>query len=1121
MKNWVTNQVRKLQVAIVRVLELLTRYWEWSLLITWIIIFGIIWKIISIMISPMEPFPTLWLIGLTLGLTTTWLVFALTRTLSKRKEKQTIVESIENVFRDISKKWSNFQKSPPKLSHEDIISFYGGNEHKVWECVTANLDFPRSKLADLKAQIDRWSEGFLECKVPMGRKQGKTILMKRFAFDLAKQSGYKVLWWIGWQRPADHELATLVKKYRSEVLSRTKRLVIFMDDLFPEEDADSELTPSRQMIDARNFRESISEAPIAHAHACIAAVYPSKEAGFLQFDEKDLESLLNKLVEQEVMPRETAQSFMQDEDMRRLYKGQLIACLCMIFEKIGQQPHVYWRKLQKSMEQLTPEEREFIKKIAACQTISLAYLGVVLRNNLRISDTLRELIREMSFETGHGICDLNIEQKPEWKGFVLNAPYFSRWILKRYGIRDREGLQTLYQQILSDVLSSSGQNQYESAFAFEYVRVALHRLARNWQHLVYPEFRGIKLAQEVFSHEPIREKLTLYVESLAELKPILRWAGTIRKLQSWELSDKLYLKAKHIAPKDLEQVDLSAFIHLTIGLKDVEEYPKLLLLADLDAVVKKANEGGVHAETVNKYIDAYVELVDLLKGFRAALDKWDELVSNLKGSGFKPDAVLISRRAKLLEESNEIGQAQKEYKNAIDCAPFHSGPETMVYCLQRYAVFLSEKGEQLDAALREDPETFFNKAEEEAKKRAVGYESVMNAWAKHKVRIGDIAGAKFKFEDAIKYCEERALVHSHSYLGFAKLLHEYGKELKDKPYDKWLAIAEDCCWKVINAEETERFSRLTACHQLGLLIGTDTYTSLKGEKRPNFREAIKTLENAFESSEPRHSDDRYKTFQDCITHAALAQTYVRWIHAIKDRKTDQYEPIDQLLKSAQFHSLKAFSGLSQRNNLTDETRRHCVKEQVEYAGFQFFERLDYPLAESNYVDAIKNMETWGMDSQTFKDAYDIHEHYATFLYDTKIPKKQLPSGVEVPEIPIEPTAKDAILKIIMHHERALKVLSPQRRDYEKLYEDAARKLLFILRTLVHDAWLRKDENEAKQWVEKYNAIVEQTLQICVRINFRILEETKKLLEERLLRGFWKNNPYIHGKLEHLILLYGS
>lgn len=1112
MSNVVIRLIRKLWLAVIRVLELLARYWEWPLLITWIVIFGAIWKIIF----PMEPFPTLWFISST----TTWLVFALYRTLSKRKEKQTIEQSIEEVFRDISKKWSNFQKSPPKLSHEDIISFYGGDELKVWECVAANLDFIRSKLADLKAQIDRWSDGFLECKVPIGRKQGKTILMKRFAIDLAKQSSYKVLWWIGWQRSADQELATIIKKYRSEVLSRTKRLVIFMDDLFPEEDADSELTPSRQTISSRIFLESISEAPIA-------VVYPSKDVGFLQFDEKDLESLLKKLVEQEMMPRETAQSFMQDEDMRRLYKDQLIACLCLIFEEIGQQPHVYWRKLQKSMEQLTPEEREFVKKIASCQTISLPYPGVVLRNNLRISDTLRKLIRETPLEKGHGICDLNIEQKPEWKGFVLNAPYFSRWILKRNGIRDREGLQTLYQQILSDVLSSSGQNKYESACAFEYVRVALHRLARNWQRLVYPEFRGIKLAQEVFSHEPIREKLTPYVENLAELNHILRWAGTIRKLQSWELSDKLYLKAKHIAPKNLEQLDLSAFIHLTIGLKDVEEYPKLLLLADFYTVVKKANEGGVHAETVNKYIDAYVELVDLLKGSRAALNKWDELVSNLKGSGFKPDAVLISRRAKLLEESNEIPQAQKEYKNAIDCAPFHSGPETLVYCLQRYAVFLSEKGEQLDAALRENPETFFNKAEEEAKKRAVGYEGVMNAWAKHKVRIGDIAGAKSKFEDAIKYCEERALVHSHSYLGFAKFLHEHGKELKDKPYDKWLAIAEDCCWKVINAEETERFSRLTACHQLGLLIGTDTYTSLKGEKRPNFREAIKTLENAFESSEPRRSDDRYKTFQDCITQAALAQTYVRWIHAIKDRKTDQYEPIDQLLKSAQFHSLKAFSGLSQRNNLTDETKMHMLKAQDAYAGFQFIERPNpqsTQIAQANYEEVIAKMEKWGLDSSLFEEAYDIYVHYAIFLW-VNVPRIEikLPSGktVLVAEIPLSPDAKEALLKIRMCNERALKVLSPKREKYKQEFENTTVHLMATLRSLAMNAWYYNNDKEAEQWVKEYSAVAEQWLKKAKETDIvvtRIVAEIDRFLKDRFLRKFWKNNPHLHGRLQHLGLL---
>jgi len=897
---------------------------------------------------------------------------------TRRKGKKEIEEKVGAVFIDVASLAPRLQ-----LSEDEIVLFYSGEKlgDRFWELIKEGFDFRRSILSRLEEEFAHWDgEEFHDCKIPSGESQGKSLLMGRFAWDLAKSSDNKVLWWLGRkQHPANVELASMLNKYGKK-LSKTKRLIVFMDDLFSEDGEDRRLDNVNKSS-AYEFLQTMKER--------VFIVYPDKRMGELKFQAKDRDLFLDKLVEKGLIDRAFAEEFASNTAMRRLYGDQLRLCLNLIAEKRQFMPKFQRDILRKK---LSLEEDEVLRKVSVCSTVSLPYPELALRNkgtdfwrSMKLG-VLKDFLKEVELETGPGFYDLNVEERLRCNGYILIAPLFGKQILReRCGIKDFKTLLTEYQKALLEILSSP-QYQSETDFALEYVRVALCRLAKNMQRPFYPEFTGSVLAHKVLAYAPLKERIIECVENLSDMGKILRWAFTMRKLQNRDVARRLFVEADAIARRrGPRELDLKHIVYLTIGLKDsnVLEQKKRAIIY-FDSAVRRAFSEE-NPKISNQIIDAYVEFINSLSGAQQALDKLDDLLK-LGEPRFKADAVLVRRRAQLLDQlPNRIHEAQEEFKRAIKLAREDpTGIETLIINLQRYARFLSERKERLDPAFQEDPEIYFQEAVERSKDAGFSYEGVLNAWAAHKEGQRDITGARSKYEAAIEYCNEQGIISSRSFLAFARFLHKYGEMFKDKAYAEWWQIAEDLCREVINYEGTDRLSKLYAYQQLGLLMGSNppkVYELPNGSRRPDFHGALKMLEKAFESPEPQRIDDSQKTFQDCVAHRALAQLYVRWIEAIMVEKVVETESIDQLVEKAEFHSLMSFWGLSRRPNLTTRMKEYIIKGQLEYAGFQWLRCQDLESAKANYEEAIKCLENWGFSGRLRELACVAYWYAGNFYSD--------------------------------------------------------------------------------------------------------------------------------------------
>jgi len=907
-----------------------------------------------------------------LGLATT---LAATIIMNRRKEKRDIAKRVYSTFVDVAAVAA--RETPFQVSEDDKLKFYSGEkvERRFWEFFIEELDFIRPALQRMKEEFSAWNGKSLhKCPIPAGEKQGKSILAGRFAWELAKSTENKVLWWTSNTAVSLAELSELILDYR-KYLSKTKKLVVFMDDLLKHEEGEEYAEPG----EAYNFLQKI--------HCEVFLVFPSNDRGQLKFESDDFVNLIDKLMKRQLIQKAFAERLLKDAGSRKSYLSlPLCRCMNLLALRSG-----FMQKSQIDMlnANLPAEEDKLLRKVSLCSVVSLPYpdfifqnVGAELWRRTRIG-FLADFLKEEEFETGEGIHDLNVENRTGDKGLVLTTPLFAAEILReRYGIRNVRALSEEFEKVLFEILSSA-HDRFQNDFAMEYLRVVFCRLARNLHRPFYPEFRGQFLAQAIFAKPELKKAISHRMDELADFDQILRWASAFRWISDSTMEIKLVVKAEQIARRrGFKSLDLTQVIQLAMRLRDANDSElKEKAATYFENAIAEISQIG-SARVSNQVIDAYIDLLTSLKGSREALDKLDRLLEAGKNK-FMPDAVLVRRRAQLLDDIPErVSEAHKEFKTAIELAKRDpTNMQSVIITIQRFAVFLSEREALLDAGLREDPDVYFKEAAELAKESGFGYETVLNAWAVHKEERGDIEGANSLYDADLEYCDRAGLIHPPTLLGYAGFLHRYGGKLGQKAWGEWWQMAEDCCRKIINYEEVDHRSRLYAYHQLGLLIGSappGVQELPNGDKRPDFPEATKTVGMAFESPEALRTNESRKTFQDCIAHKSLAQIYSRWIDAVDEGSEPETEPIAILQQKIGFHSYQAFSGLSGRLNLTREMKEHLVDSQIGYAGFQWFRNRDPKSAKANYDESITNLEHWGLERTSHRLSCRAYWHVANF-----------------------------------------------------------------------------------------------------------------------------------------------
>ncbi len=874
-------------------------------------------------------------------------------------------------------------------NHRDC--FYAGNtSHDPSVYIGLDLDAKRPTTSKLIAEINKkkMTEWF-HISVYGDRKQGKTIFMARVAYNLSHQKNlkmfgrkYHVLWCkkdkntpfrrnLQGSNPLNVDLLAEYYKFfspRKYMLFSKKPMVVFVDDIFrPEiQEPSNIIEQSAIQVYLRSLmRERISI--ITTSSSQEIAIEETDDLLKLKLTKVDAECILDKLVQQKIILREFADNFLNNSSKKYLYKKQLFAFLSSVLAESGHEA-IFKSAFIKDFEQhfttLSEKEKIALQMIALCQILDISLLEPVLQ--VSFPESFQRL--------QSGLCGLVRREQNNGDTYIyhMGGPFLAKWLLtEKYAINNFDNLSTAYLKLVSLFLHSPSLSEVQKA---HYVRLILERLASGWHNQIF-DIHGKSFAAHLL--ESSKQTLELCINGLDVADSLVAWAATMVSLGKKEIASRLYIKAVNLVkiPEELTTAEnMRTPVSLAMGLADMpNKKDRELAIPLFQKILSKFIAEKAEPSMIRRVTHKLSETLADIGQYEQALDTIEKSLIDVL-----IDAPLWQKKGDILEFLGRLSEAKECFKQSIESArpSADKNPQTLLNCLQHYADFLS-RHHNLSYEPNESPEVYLKEAKELfANKKVIGYEVLMNAWAKLKRNEGNIPEAKRLYEECIAYCRQTGIIHPHSWNDYARLLMTHGLTFKEKSYEDWLGEAEKYITEIINDDEFEARSKRITYHILGLLISSKTYCSLEGKQRPAFSEAIDILQGAFESPEPERSDDDKKTFQDVITHVALKDVYLRW----SDSGVHPDESSENLIHKADFHFQKAFSGLPRQNLNSAQVAKHMLEAQIAYAGFKWMRLGDTVSAQKNYEETIDKFESL---NYCWPEAYNLYVFYANFLFQTQ------------------------------------------------------------------------------------------------------------------------------------------
>lgn len=824
------------------------------------------------------------------------------------------------------------QEERPLSVRERTRFFTGGWFAPPFSIVRRRLAAPRNVVGRIMAEIRREARaGFFHFEIVGHRKQGKTFGLAQLAHQLAQDRQNEVLWCRnGKIRPpflnpnAEDFLnpnllktyARITNRYR---LIRKKKVVVVVDDIFPPNVEDT-LAWQRRLYE---FHSQLASSDVMLLTAGTESLeLESSRTYRISLEDEDRDRILDKMRSLTELPLEP-NAILKVQEGAGLYGRNLAAFFFFVLDQVvdirSSGFHEHFRDAFRS---LTKEEKEVLSYIACFELLDIDFPEVAAEEGL----SLREY---KALRSGwSGIVERRTRGPDGRVCYGLAAPFLALWLLRDcFGIQGKAAFTKLCHQAIEHVLKSPPRFMHEEKATT--AMLFLRRLVDDWQQLAYPDIRGLPIARSI-----LKEKGHLLREFFEELEvekdknslPLLvGWAATLGKLRQEEEATNLYFDCLSIY-NSLETVDPSTAAYLAIGLaharsRQLRERSAELFKTVWDEMVKTK----IPQKLINQICYAFANLlVDL-----GRTDQALSVIDTLPRAHL--DAPLLCQKAEIFELLDRLREAYKCFKLAVEKASgrYARNPSKMIICLQRFAIFVSRHGNSLK--LREDPSTCFQEAATLAENTGGPYESVLSAWAANLKARGDYNKAKDIFEKSVSYCGDQGIVHPHTLNGLAKLLIDYADKLPGKTPAEWFAEAEEYCCQVVETGYADRNSTLISYHILGTLIGgwKQTYTSKDGKQRPDNQEAVEMLQEAFSSGPSERNDPELKSWQDILTHRALADVYFQW------SEQKGLEEAETFWSKADFHYKQAIDGLPRTPDLADETvLDHLARAKQSYETFQ-------------------------------------------------------------------------------------------------------------------------------------------------------------------------------------------
>jgi tetratricopeptide (TPR) repeat protein len=359
------------------------------------------------------------------------------------------------------------------------------------------------------------------------------------------------------------------------------------------------------------------------------------------------------------------------------------------------------------------------------------------------------------------------------------------------------------------------------------------------------------------------------------------------------------------------------------------------------------------------------------------------------------DAALWLEYGRILEVSRgSTGRADYSgiehcYMKAVELSRRGSpaNPRSHFNAIHRYAIFLIRHfGDFKRVSDMPSIEDLLREAQVLAENTKQSMEAVFSAKGEVFEKRGDYGTALEEYRKAVSWCETRGLSNSRPYNRIANFILENATELSEltdlAEAEKWLVV-------IVKRTDLSRYSKIQSYNILGRLVGGTVRESkaaypylFNGMRRPDYDEALKYLEEAFESDPETRFNAELKTWQDVRNHVDVKNVLVN-----KTQTLAAHEEKCKCLRKAQKHFRAAFERLP-RENLNDrEVQEHVVRALDAYAYFLWNrlgregclgKRESKDQANHYYLEAQTLMVKLGLDSKSFEGADEIREHYRIF-----------------------------------------------------------------------------------------------------------------------------------------------
>jgi len=799
-------------------------------------------------------------------------VFWLHRYVECRDRKRATTGQFEALFKRVTPEAVN--STIPRVKEEQeayVQDFFLGKDidRNCLQYVAMDLDIRREALLRPAQQVFEQGRCDVCCIQIVGeRQQGKTMLMARLAYDLAK-SGQHAFWCALGKAPEALRKAQLIRAYYEQCQSRWKkrRLYLFLDDVIRPEDFPE--GPTEGQRNAERMADTLLGCAVTIVLSGVEAILPRRvqvhtiggSAGdphSLALTQGEIENIVAKWREHGLLTLEKAQDFLRQSRPHRLHRKRLFALLALLYEHAADSlTHEFMRKFNREYGSVNTPERNLLY-IAACQILDVP---VPVRLVARL---------DPGFQMDHSVAVQScFTNDPDDRVYLMGAPFLARWVLaKKLGKTTFEDLIAAYDRLLSTAFAveNFGQHAGERNFLCQLP----YALATGFNSDLFGG-RGQAVARYLFHQHRgnLEEYFNSKVRASGRRTTLIYWGRTFKSLRQWPLAEAAYLEAKRLLEAG---ASLGERLVLLNGLKDLprtESRRAAIPLARelLDELLAQGKQRGQVATAV---FTTYCELLEGLGNAREAIRLWDEYE---KQGVLEADALLLMKLGSLYEilGSRCLPQAGEYYARAVQAAESEpTATQTRVNILHRYATFLADH-----PGLRESPRpsAIYARALRMARRHGLVWQPIVGAWAEYQESLGDIERARRHFGRVVLAYRKVGVVETHAWQGLATLLSSHATSLRGDPA-LHLAHAEGLCLELSNDQFVDWWPKLTTLSLHGRLVGLPSAPyKFEGRKRPDVEEAARILTEAFESPEPQRNDPACKTFHDANVHRALKDVY--------------------------------------------------------------------------------------------------------------------------------------------------------------------------------------------------------------------------------------------------------